>query len=99
MNLPEMKYECTQFFDSNGELRGGKRDLYEGGIREPFIACWPGRIEAGSVSEHISTFWDFLPTACEVAGVESAVKTDGISYLPALLGKDKQLNHDYLYWT
>lgn len=97
-NGPEMKYECTQFFNSNGELRGGKRDLYEGGIRVPFIAWWPGEIKAGSVSVHLSAFWDLLPTACEAAGITTSVETDGISYLPALLGKDKQRKHDYLYW-
>ncbi len=84
------------YFDSNGPLRGMKRDLYEGGIRVPMIAWWPNTIEKGSVSEHISAFWDFLPTAGEIAGVEVS-NTDGISYLPALLG-DPQKEHDYLYW-
>ncbi|MBN2288155.1 MAG: arylsulfatase [Candidatus Glassbacteria bacterium] len=86
-----------EFFDSNGALRGIKRDLYEGGIRVPMIARWPGRIEAGATSGHISAFWDFLPTAAEVAGVEAPGGIDGISYLPALLGK-KQDEHRYLYW-
>ncbi len=84
------------YFDSNGPLRGMKRDLYEGGIRVPMIAWWPNTIEKGSVSEHISAFWDFLPTAGEIAGVEVS-NTDGISYLPTLLG-DPQKEHDYLYW-
>lgn len=88
-----------QFFDSNGPLRGIKRDLYEGGIRVPTIAHWPGRVEAGTVSDHPSAFWDFLPTAAELAGVEPPSGIDGISYLPALLGRDaEQEEHDYLYW-
>ncbi len=82
---------------SAGPLRGIKRDLYDGGIRVPLIARWPGKIEANSTSEHISAFWDFLPTVCEIAGIETPENTDGISYLPELLGKE-QKKHDYLYW-
>lgn len=85
------------FFDSNGPFRGRKRDLYEGGIRIPFIARWPGKIKPGVISNHVSTFWDFLPTACELAQIETSTETDGISYLPTLLG-EKQSDHDYLYW-
>ncbi len=84
------------FFDSNGPLRGYKRDLYEGGIRVPTIARWPGQIKAGSRSDHISAFWDFLPTCAEVAGMD-APASDGISYLPALLGKEQKA-HAALYW-
>ncbi len=85
------------FFDSNGPLRGIKRDLYEGGIRVPTLARWPGRIAPGSASDHHSAFWDFLPTACEVAGAQPPPNIDGISFLPTLLGKD-QPKPDYLYW-
>lgn len=85
------------FNDSNGKLRGIKRDLYEGGIRVPMIARWPGKIKAESDSKHISAFWDFLPTACDAAGVKSPKDIDGISYLPELLGK-KQQRHEFLYW-
>ena len=85
------------FFNSTGSLRGLKRDLYEGGIRVPMLVRWPGRIKAGSVSEHISAFWDFLPTACELAKVNPPDGIDGISYLPELLGK-KQEQHKFLYW-
>lgn len=85
------------FFNSNGGLRGFKRDLYEGGIRMPFIARWPGVIEPGSITFHNSAFWDFLPTACELAGVEAPENIDGISYLPEMLGKPQQ-EHAYLYW-
>jgi arylsulfatase A len=82
---------------SSGPLRGIKRDLYEGGIRVPMIACWPGKIAAGSTSDHISAFWDFLPTVCDIIQVDKPVDIDGISFLPELLGK-KQKSHDYLYW-
>lgn len=85
------------FFNSSGGLRGYKRDLYEGGIRVPFIAWWPGTIDANSVNDHISAFYDFLPTACELAGINVPEQSDGISYLPAILGKP-QPEHEYLYW-
>jgi arylsulfatase A len=84
-------------FDASGGLRGGKADLYEGGIRVPMVARWPGVIEAGSTSGHVSAFWDFLPTACELAGVPRPANVDGISYLPTLLGRS-QAAHPYLYW-
>ena len=86
-------------FDSSGPFRGAKRHLYEGGIRTPMIAWWPGTIAPASESDHISAFWDFLPTACELAGVEIPAEIDGLSYAPTLLGQpDKQQQHDYLYW-
>jgi arylsulfatase A len=85
-------------FRSSGPLRGGKREMYEGGIRVPMIARWPGRI-APSVSDHISAFWDFVPTACALAGIAPPADTDGISYVPTLLGHaDDQQAHDSLYW-
>lgn len=87
------------FFDSNGPLKGHKRDLYEGGIRAPLIARWPGKIQAGSTSELISAHWDILPTFCEIAEVSSVPSVDGISMLPELLGDHgNQKQHDYLYW-
>ncbi len=86
-----------EFFNSNGELRGYKRDLYDGGIRVPMIARWPGRIASGTSTAHPSAFWDFLPTACELAGIKSPTDIDGISYLPSLLG-GKQKKHTYLFW-
>jgi len=88
------------FFDSNGPWRGYKRDLYEGGIRVPLIAWWPGSVKARSVSRHLSAHWDFLPTACELAGVnEMPVEIDGLSMVPTLLGQaGKQRKHPYLYW-
>jgi len=86
-----------EFFDSNAIFRGGKRDLYEGGIRIPMIVRWPGKVPAGRVSDQVWAFWDFLPTAAELAGLSAPKGIDGISMLPALLGK-KQKSHDYLYW-
>jgi arylsulfatase A-like enzyme len=86
-----------KFFNSNGGLRGQKRDLYEGGIRTPMIAYWPGTIKPGQVSNHISAFWDLMPTLTEVAGAPAPKRTDGISFLPTLLGKE-QKKHDNLYW-
>jgi arylsulfatase A-like enzyme len=84
------------FFNSNGGLRGYKRDLYEGGIRVPFIVRWPGIIQEGRVSDHPSAFWDLLPTLAELTGFEYG-ESDGISFLPELLGKDQQ-QHPSLYW-
>jgi arylsulfatase A-like enzyme len=85
------------FFESSGPLRGIKRDMYEGGIRVPMIVRWPGRIKAGRVSSQVWTFWDFLPTAAEITGVKPPDNIDGISALPALLGKE-QRGHEFLYW-
>ncbi len=88
-----------EFFDSNGPLRGIKRDLYEGGIRVPLIVRWPGKIKAGSVSNHVSAFWDFFPTAAEIADVKAPDDIDGISFVPSLLGeRHNQQKHDFLYW-
>lgn len=90
------------FFHSSGPLRGIKRDMYEGGIRVPMIVRWPGQIPAGTVSEQVWAFWDFLPTAAELAGANAPRDIDGISMLPALAGSDRagkpQQDHDYLYW-
>jgi arylsulfatase A-like enzyme len=86
------------FFDSNGPFRGYKRDLYEGGIRTPMIAYWPGKIKAGTKSDTPLAFWDLLPTFSELAEVKPNLKTDGISFVPTLLAKGEQQNHDYLYW-
>ena len=85
-------------FDSSGELRGGKRDLYEGGIRVPMIAWWPGTIESGRTSDHPSAFWDISPTVRELAGAEAQKDTDGLSLVPTLIGKGTQKEHDSLYW-
>jgi uncharacterized sulfatase len=87
-----------EFFDSNGPLNGYKRSMHDGGIRVPMIARWPTQIAAGAVTDLPSAFWDFLPTACEAAGIEPPAEIDGISYLPTLLGQsDRQSQHEYLY--
>ena len=88
------------FFQSNDGLTGKKRDLTEGGLREPFIARWPGKIKAGSVSDYISGFQDFLPTAAELAGTGVTAACDGISVVPTLLAKGgEQKQHPYLFWN
>ncbi len=88
------------FFQSNDGLTGKKRDLTEGGVREPFLARWPGKIKAGSVNEHVSGFQDLLPTAADLAGTKVNAATDGISFLPTLLGKiGEQKQHPYLFWN
>jgi arylsulfatase A-like enzyme len=94
------------FFDSNGPLRGIKRDLYEGGIRVPMIVRWPGRVPAGAVSDQIWAFWDVPPTLAELAGPEATAALpgdlDGRSMVPALIGPEAagrpQQDHEALYW-
>ncbi len=85
------------YFDSNGILKGYKRDLYEGGIRTPMIVRWPGVVKPWSVSDHISAFWDIMPTLAQITGAVIPGHTDGISFLPELTGK-RQPEHKYLYW-
>lgn len=86
------------YFNSNGILRGYKRDMYEGGIRTPLIVKWPEKIKQGTQSDHISAFWDILPTLAEIAGAEVPESIDGISFLQTLKGKVIQKKHEYLYW-
>jgi arylsulfatase A-like enzyme len=86
-----------EFFDSNGPLRGIKRDLYDGGVRTPAIARWKGSIRAGQVSDAIWAFWDVLPTAAELAGVKAPGGLDGMSIVPVLQGKPLP-PREYLYW-
>jgi arylsulfatase A len=85
------------YFNSGGELRGIKRDLYEGGIRVPMIVWMPGTVPAGEVSEQVWAMWDFLPTAAELAGVEPPDDIDGISMARALLNQPQE-DPEYLYW-
>jgi arylsulfatase A-like enzyme len=84
------------------EYRGAKGDLYEGGVRVPFFACWVGKIAPGRVSEHLGYFPDVMPTIAEVTGAKAPADTDGLSLLPELIGEAaagrKQPKHDYLYW-
>lgn len=86
-----------EFNRSSGPLRGIKRAMFEGGIRVPTIARWPGKIRAGAVSEHVGYFADLMPTAAELTG-QKCPKTDGLSFLPTLLGKPGQARHPFLYW-
>jgi len=85
------------FFNSNGPLKGYKRDFYEGGIRVPMIARWDGKIKPGSQTDHISAFWDMMPTLNEVTGLNKSIHTDGVSFVNALKGKPQQ-EHEFLYW-
>ncbi len=86
------------FFNSGGGFRGIKRDLYEGGIRMPMIACWPQAIQPGRTTDHPSAFWDVLPTFCEIAGASIPKGLDGISFLPELKGEKQTRVHDSFYW-
>jgi len=86
------------YFDGNGIYRGIKRDLYEGGIRAPLIARWPGKIKANSACDHVSAHWDLMATLAELAATKPAGNHTGISFLPALLDRGEQMEHDYLYW-
>ena len=87
-----------EFFDSNGPLRGGKRDLYDGGIRVPMIAWGPGRVPAGSVSDAVWAMWDVLPTVADLAGIEAPQGIDGVSMRDVMIGGTAPRAHEYLYW-
>ena len=88
-----------RMLESNGKLRGGKRDLYEGGIRVPLVARWPKGIPAAQTTDHPSAFWDFLPTLCDLSGAEKPADIQGLSYAPVLAGNPAaQAKHDALYW-
>ncbi len=88
----------SRFFNSAAGLRGSKGQVYEGGIRVPFVARWPGKIPSGTVTDHISAQYDLMATLAELSG-QKVTDTDGISFLPTLLGKNtEQKQHEYLYW-
>lgn len=87
-----------RLFKSNGPFRGFKKDLYEGGVRMPLIVSCPGTVASGVTSDHVSAFWDMLPTFADMTGTELPVATDGVSMMPVLLGRDGQNRHQYLYW-
>ena len=99
-NGPHGEGGCDpDFNDSNGPLRGMKRDLHDGGIRVPLVVRWPGTIRPGATTGLVSAGWDFLPTVCEAAGLQPPANIDGISYLPTLVGDDaRQRKHESLYW-
>lgn len=97
------------YFNTERLLRGTKRSTTEGGIRVPFIAWWPGKVEAGIRNDHQLAFYDLMPTFCDVAGVENYIERysnkelevdyfDGISFAPTLLGEGEQEKHEFLYW-
>jgi len=92
----------SPWFRSAGPFKSergwAKAFLHEGGIRVPLIASWPGKISQGTESDHLSAFWDLLPTLCDAAGARVPEDIDGISYLPELLGSETQEQHPYLYW-
>jgi arylsulfatase A-like enzyme len=92
-----MRIRNLDYFESYGPFRGHKQNLYEGGIRVPMIARWPGRVPADRVSDFPWMFEDFLPTAAALAGAEPPKDLDGMSVLPTLLGQ-AQKSHDWLYW-
>ncbi|MFR9633884.1 MAG: arylsulfatase [Rikenellaceae bacterium] len=88
-----------EYFNSNGDFRGIKRDLYEGGVRAPFVVSWAAQIEGAQTTDHISTFWDFLPTMAELTGQKAPKDIDGISYFPQLLGTNRgQKEHRIIYF-
>ncbi len=86
------------FFASSGPFRGIKRSLTDGGIRTPMLVRWPGVVKPGTVSDHVWAYWDFLPTACDLAGAKKPTGLDGISVVPTLTGLGKQATHEFLYW-
>jgi len=88
----------AQFHNSSGPLRGIKRDLYEGGIRVPMLARWPGTVPAGRISDEPWALWDLLPTLSELARIKPPKNIDGLSYLPTLLGQTQTNRHEFLYW-
>ena len=89
----------TAYFNSAGNLRGIKQDVYEGGIREPMLARWPGKIKPGQVTAHVSVQYDLLATLADLTRSKLPVETDGISFLPTLFGQPaKQRQHPFIYW-
>ncbi len=94
----ESKHDLTRFRPA-GPYSGIKRSLTDGGIRVPFIAWWPGKIQAGAESAHVGYFPDWLPTAAALAKAPAPAKTDGLSLVPVLTGNpDAQKQHEFLYW-
>ncbi|WMI67056.1 arylsulfatase [Aestuariibaculum sp. YM273] len=92
----------SPWFDSGRPFKSdygrGKGFVYEGGIRVPMIASWPGKIKPNTTTDHISAFWDVMPTFCDIAKIETPKNTDGISFLNTLIQNKTQEEHNYLYW-
>lgn len=87
----------TEQFHSSGGLRGGKGEVYEGGIRVPMIAAWPGVIASGSTTDHVSAFWDVMPTLADLVGTNLVAEVNGVSFLPVLMGQDLPTPSE-MYW-
>jgi arylsulfatase A-like enzyme len=90
---------ALRFAQSNGKLRGGKQDMYEGGIRVPAFFFWKNKIEPGTVTENFAMLMDLFPTFCEASGIKPIQNIDGISILPTLLGKKQTTNDRYVFWV
>ncbi len=89
----------TTFFTSAGPLRGRKGSVFEGGLRVPTLARWPGHVAAGSTTDHVSAFQDVMPTLAELCGLAMPEACDGVSFLPTLVGEpERQAQHPYLVW-
>ena len=98
-NGAQSRYDVNEeFFNASGPLRGYKGSMWEGGLRAPMVARWPGRIAPGTTSHHIAHFADMMATFAELAGAKPPEKTDGISFLPTLLGKPQTRTHEFLQW-
>ena len=90
---------ALRYAQSNGPLRGGKQDMYEGGIRVPTFILWKDRVSPGTVTRNTAIHMDLFATFCEVAGAEIPGETDGISLLPTLLGEEQDTGNRTLFWT
>lgn len=97
-NGPARIADDWEIFDSNGPLRGRKRDPYEGGMRVSMIARYPGKVAAGAVNETAWYFADVLPTLAQLTGATAPENLDGTSILPTLLGQEQDLSDRYMYW-
>lgn len=98
-NGTALRPDEDSYLHTGGQLHGRKGEVYDGGIKSPFVAYWKRKIKPGTKSDHISAFWDFLPTCAEIVNVKNPENIDGISFLPTLLGQTKkQKEHEYLYW-
>ncbi len=87
-----------RLFDSWGPFDGFKRDVFEGGVREPTVAVWPGHVPAGKIDDSLTAFWDWMPTLAELAHVAPPAQSNGISLVPNLLGQAEKHSHPYLYF-
>jgi len=97
LNLKE-GLTLEEFFNNTAPTRGKKGDSYNGAFQVPAMVRWPGHIKPAQVSDQIWAFWDFLPTAAEIAGIEPPSGLDGISVLPVLTGETEEIEREYLYW-